>query len=61
MTLRTHDLPERFGIVAMSIQAASAEAYRRLLGRFMTFYAVSLCNPHWTEIVTIRSPNQTGY
>ena len=58
MTLRTHDLPARFGIVVMSIQAASAEAYRRLLGRFVVFYAGSLCNPHWGEIVNIRSPNR---
>ncbi len=58
MTLRTHDLPERFGIVAMSIQASSAEAFRRLLGRFVGFYAASLCNPHWGEIVKLQSPNR---
>ncbi|HEX3993476.1 MAG TPA: hypothetical protein VHX39_20060 [Acetobacteraceae bacterium] len=57
LTLRTHDLPEWFGIVAMSIQAASAQAYRRLLGRFVGFYAASLLNPHWGEIVKLRSPN----
>ena len=49
LTLKTHDLPAQFGYVGMKIKAASAEAYRRLVGRFIAFYAEALFNPHWGE------------
>ena len=55
LTLRTHDLPERFGFVGATIHATSDAAFRRLLGRFVDFYADSLANPHWGEIVNIRA------
>ena len=58
LTLRTRDLPTFFGVVNATIQASSAEAYRRLLGRFVGFYADSLFNPHWGEIATLRSGNR---
>ena len=38
----------------MTIVATSDAAYRRLLGRFIGFYAETLLNPHWGEIVTPR-------
>lgn len=58
LTLKTHDLPAFFGIVAMTIEAASDDAYRRLLARFVEFYAESLHNPRWGEIVTLRRGNR---
>src|ERR1700733_1103996 len=58
LTLRTRDLPTFFGVVNATIQASSAEAYRRLLGRFVDFYSDSLFNPHWGEIATLRSGNR---
>jgi len=54
VTLRTHELPVFFGFVAMTIQASSDAAFRRLIGRFASFYAESLHNPHWGEIVNVR-------
>jgi FAD/FMN-containing dehydrogenase len=57
LTLRTHELPERVGIAVTSIRAASDDAYRRLLGQFVGFYADSLLNPHWGEIVRVRPRN----
>jgi len=54
VTLRTHELPDFFGFVAITIQASSAAAFRRLIGRFVSFYAGSLHNPHWGEIVNVR-------
>ena len=39
MTLRTHELPAFFGGIAATIEAASDAAFRRLLGRFVAFYA----------------------
>ena len=55
LTLRTHPLPEQFGFVSTSIHAASDAAFRRLVGRFVDFYADSLMNPHWGEIVNLRA------
>jgi FAD/FMN-containing dehydrogenase len=49
LTLKTHDLPERFGFVGAKIKASSPEAYRRLVGRFVDHYAKALFNPHWGE------------
>lgn len=37
LTLRTWDLPQTFGLVGTTIRAVTAEAYRRLLGRFVRF------------------------
>lgn len=54
MTLRTRELPEYFGVVLATIDAATDEAFRRLIARFVSFYAESLLNPHWGEIVKVR-------
>ena len=39
LTLRVHELPEDFGAVNMTIQAASAPAFRKLIGLIIDFYA----------------------
>ena len=54
LTLRTHALPARFGAVSAKIQATTTAAFRRLVGRFVDFYATSLLNPNWGEGVSIR-------
>jgi hypothetical protein len=58
LTLRTWDLPPTFGQIATSINVASNEAYRRLVGRFIAFYADALCNPHWGELVRLMPGNR---
>ena len=60
VTVRTHDLPEHFGWAEGGIRATSDAAYRRLIGRFMAFYADNLFNPHWGEQVKIRPDNGLG-
>ena len=57
LTLRTHELPKTFGWAELDIKAASDEAYRRLIDRFMAFYAEALFNPHWGEQAGIRRDN----
>jgi len=57
VTLKTHPLPEFFGGVFASVKASSDDAYRRLLARFVEFYASALYNPHWGEIVNLRRGN----
>jgi FAD/FMN-containing dehydrogenase len=54
LMLRTHELPDRFGFVSAIIHAMSDAGFRALIGRFIDFYADSLMNPHWGEIVNIR-------
>jgi FAD/FMN-containing dehydrogenase len=54
VTLRTHELPNFFGFVSMTIEASSDAAFARLVGRFVSFYAENLHNPHWGEIVNVR-------
>ena len=49
LTLKTHDLPKRFGFAGAKIRASSPDAYRRLVGRFVDHYAEALFNPHWGE------------
>jgi len=49
VTLRTHDLPVSLGVVFAAIKAASDDAYRRLVGKAIEFYAQALFNPHWGE------------
>ncbi len=57
LTLRTHELPESFGAAWGTIKAASDEAFRRLIARFLAFYATALANPHWGEQVAVRADN----
>ncbi|MDM0014471.1 FAD-binding protein [Variovorax sp. J22P168] len=54
LTLRVHELPERFGAVNIVIKAASAGAYRRLIARMVDFYASALHNPNWGEQIRFR-------
>jgi FAD/FMN-containing dehydrogenase len=54
LSLRTHELPEFFGAVFGEITAASDDAYRALIARFLAFYRERLFNPHWGETVSLR-------
>ncbi len=57
VTLALHELPEYFGAAVLRIRAASDDAYRDLVRRFVDFYAGSLFNPHWGESVTFTGGN----
>jgi len=54
LTLRTHALPAFFGAVFGEITAASDEAWRALVARFVDFYRGSLFNAHWGETVSFK-------
>ncbi len=58
LTLRTWDLPEVFGHIALDVQARSDAAYRRLIGAFVGFYADALCTPHWGELARVGPDNR---
>lgn len=57
ITLRTHELPEYFGAVTLSVKASSDAAFRRLIARFVAFYPQQLFNAHWGEQVAMRPDN----
>lgn len=58
LTLRTHALPPTFGAVLMTLRAESDATFRRLIRRFVTFYASSLMNPHWGEQIRLHPSNR---
>lgn len=58
LTLRVRDIPEYFGAAAFNVKASSDEAFKRLLRRFVAFYAESLFNDRWGESVTITASNR---
>ena len=57
VTVRTHELPEFFGAAWGKIKATSDDAFRRLITRFVGFYAENLFNPHWGEQVALGPDN----
>jgi FAD/FMN-containing dehydrogenase len=57
MTLRTHYLPEFFGVAVFKVKSASGDAYRRLLREFVSFYKEHLFNDHWGEHVHLKPDN----
>jgi FAD/FMN-containing dehydrogenase len=57
LTLRTRELPERFGEVSGRIQAQSDAAFRDLIARVVSFYRERLFNPHWGEQIRFASDN----
>ncbi|HEY5009445.1 MAG TPA: FAD-binding oxidoreductase, partial [Caulobacteraceae bacterium] len=61
LTLRTHDLPTYFAAVIGTIQAKSDDAFRRLIARFVGFYAEALLNPHWGEQAIFHADNKLEF
>lgn len=57
LTLRTHELPQFFGALNLTVQSSSDEAYRRLIARFLTFARDALVNPYWGEQAHFRGSN----
>jgi FAD/FMN-containing dehydrogenase len=57
VTLRTHDLPQFFGGASGKIKANSDEAFRKLISRFVDFYARNLFNAHWGEQIALAPDN----
>jgi FAD/FMN-containing dehydrogenase len=57
VTLRTYELPRNFGFAGMTIRASAPEDFRKLLARFVEFYAEALFNSHWGEGVTLTADN----
>ena len=57
VTLRTHTLPQFFGGAVGKIKANSDNAFKRLISRFVDFYAQNLFNSHWGEQIALAPDN----
>jgi FAD/FMN-containing dehydrogenase len=57
VTLRTHELPQYFGAAWGKVKATSDDAFRKLIARFVDFYAANLFNPHWGEQISLGPDN----
>ena len=57
LTLRTHELPRFMGFAWGTVKAQSDAAFRKLIARFISFYADNLFNPTWGEQVHFAPDN----
>ncbi|MGZ3898309.1 MAG: FAD-dependent oxidoreductase [Flavisolibacter sp.] len=57
LTLRTRDLPDKFGAAFGTIRAQSDTAFKELISQMMRHYYEGLFNPHWGEQIIIHSNN----
>jgi FAD/FMN-containing dehydrogenase len=57
VVMKTYELPEAFGAALLTVKAASADAFRRLIGQFIAFYRDQLLNPHWDGVFQVRPDN----
>jgi FAD/FMN-containing dehydrogenase len=59
-TILAHPMPKTVGLVRGKITAASDDAFRALLGRFVAFYPDALNGPPWGEQISIGGDNTLG-
>jgi FAD/FMN-containing dehydrogenase len=57
LTLRVRELPEFCGGAIFTVKAASDNAFRDLIRRFVSFYHEQLFNDHWGEQVRVQPDN----
>jgi FAD/FMN-containing dehydrogenase len=61
LTLRTRELPERFGTVVGGVRAASDAAFHDLVARTLDHYRARLFNPHWGEQIAFGPGNRIRF
>ncbi|NPT56195.1 FAD-binding oxidoreductase [Paraburkholderia elongata] len=57
LTLRTHELPDQFGVIRATVTASSDAAFKALIGEFIAFSADHLVSEHWGETVAFHGDN----
>jgi hypothetical protein len=58
ITLKTHELPENFGMINGEIQAKSSQDFKLLIAQFINFYREKLSNEHWGEALILTPDNK---
>ncbi len=54
LTLRTHELPEKFGAVFGKIKVNDDAAFKLLIQQILNLYKTQLFNPHWGETISFH-------
>lgn len=57
MTLKTHALPDNFGLLRGTIKAANDDAFKKLIREVVIFYRDNLNNDHWGEQIKFSADN----
>jgi FAD/FMN-containing dehydrogenase len=55
LTLRTRELPEKFGAVFGKIKANDDASYKLLIQKILQLYKTQLFNPHWGETISFHT------
>ncbi|MDP3705035.1 MAG: FAD-binding protein [Legionellaceae bacterium] len=58
VTLKTHELPENFGMVNGEIQAKSPKDFKLLILQFIHFYREKISNEHWGDGLVLTPSNK---
>jgi FAD/FMN-containing dehydrogenase len=61
LTLRVRELVENFGAALFKVKAATDDDFRRLVRKFVDFYAENLFNQHWGEQVQVEPVNVLNF
>ncbi|MEO6656158.1 MAG: FAD-binding oxidoreductase [Pyrinomonadaceae bacterium] len=60
VTLRTRELPEKFGAVFGKIKATDGKSFRELIKQLLNQYQKNLFNPHWGESISFHTDNSVS-
>ncbi|MEO6130741.1 MAG: FAD-dependent oxidoreductase [Saprospiraceae bacterium] len=61
LTLRTRELPEKFGAVFGKIKAKDDASFKLLIQKIMEQYNTQLFNPHWGEQIIFHTNNTVNF
>ncbi len=61
LTLRTRELPEKFGAVFGKIKANGDASFKLLIQQILNQYDTQLFNPHWGETISFHTDNSVNF
>jgi FAD/FMN-containing dehydrogenase len=61
LTLRTRELPEKFGAVFGKIKANNDVSFKLLIQQILNLYNNQLFNPHWGESISFYTDNSVNF
>lgn len=61
LTLRTRELPEKFGAVFGKIKANDDASFKLLIQQILNQYNTQLFNPHWGETISFHTDNSVNF
>lgn len=61
LTLRTWELPEKFGAVFGKIKANDDDSFKLLIQQILKLYKTQLFNPHWGESISFHTDNSVNF